>query len=181
MDMGTRPEGSRGGLTKALAGAVLACVAALALHGTAAADTGTQRFHVVYAGPLQPGQPPTSTVIASGLINGKGYERVISQGPGPQPNTNEFVFPDGSLRFSWTATFEHRFIAAACVAINSYTGHWTITGGTGAYAGATGEGVLRGHNVISGDRTSQGCTEPDRAVSNVHGVGTITVPALLAT
>ena len=181
MDIGMTPRRGQGGIAKAVTAVLMGCLGVLALQQSAFADTGRQRFHVIYAGPLEPDRPPTPTVIASGVIDGKGYQQLISQRPGSEPNTieatSEFVFPEGSVSVVFTATFDSRFIAPACTGINKVTGNWMITGGTGAYTGATGEGTFSGHNILSGQKTPDGCPgQPDRLVSNLRGLGTVTVP-----
>ena len=181
MDIGTTPRRASARTAKAVTATLMASLVLIGFQHAASAETGTQRFHVIYAGPLEPNIPPTATVIAHGVINGKGYEQPLSQRPGPEPNTieatNAFVFPEGTLFFTFTASVESRFNARTCRGFNRFTGTWTITGGTGAYADATGEGTFRGHSIPSGQRTADGCSpQPDWVVSNLHGVGTVTVP-----
>jgi hypothetical protein len=51
-------------------------------------------------------------------------------------------------------------------------GEWVITGGTGAYADATGHGTFAGRNLVFFPRTREGCgPEPDRLVSSLRLVG----------
>jgi hypothetical protein len=169
---------SRG--AKVATAALLASLVVLGWQQTASAETGTQRFHITYAGPFDRTDPPERRVTAAGPIQGKGYEQLISEGPGPQPGTfqatTEFVFPEGSIFVTVTGTFELKFNPHACQGFNRVSGTWVITGGTDAYTGATGQGTVEGHNILFGEKTPDGCApEPNRLVSNLRGVGTVTV------
>jgi hypothetical protein len=153
----------------------------LGAQETALAETGTQRFHSTYAGPFSFADPPERSVVAVGPIQGRGYVQFVSEGPGPEPGTfvttTEHVFPDGSVFVTVTSTGEMRFNEHACIAFNTGRGTWVITGGTGAYTGATGQGTFASRNILSGERTPDGCpAEPDHLISNVRLVGTVTVP-----
>ncbi len=175
------PARRRSAIAKAVTAAVVATLAVLGVQETALAETGAQRFHTTYAGPFSFADRPERTVIAVGPIQGKATERFISEGPGPEPGTfvsmSELVFPDGSVFQTLTATGEMRFNERACIAFNTARGTWVITGGTGAYTGATGQGTFEARNILSGKRTPEGCpAQPDRLISNLRFVGTVTVP-----
>ncbi len=165
-----------------MAAAVIAGLLMLGLPQGALAETDNQRFHVTYSGPVDPADPPERTVTAAGPIHGKGFERLISEGPGPQPGTFqttvEWVFPEGSVFAIVTGgTDDFRFNENSCKSIRRISGQWEITGGTGAYTGATGEGTLEGHNIVSREKTPEGCSQqPQKLVSNIRLVGTSTVP-----
>ncbi len=171
----------RRSLLKMTTAVAVLTVTVLGLSGTAFAETGRQRFHITYAGPFSFADPPELNLTAVGPIQGRGYERFISEGPGPEPGTGvtttELVFPEGSVFLTVTATAETRFNQRACIGFNVARGEWVITGGTGAYAGATGQGTFEGSNILSAKRTADGCPpEPDRLISNLRLVGTVTVP-----
>ncbi len=177
-----------------MAAAIIAGLLMLGLPQGALAETGQQRFHVTYSGPFDPvgcspqsswRDCPTRRVTAAGPIKGKGYEQFISEGPGTEPGTyqavTQFVFPEGTVFLTITGTIEeveHRFNPNACQGFNRVmNAEWVITGGTGAYEGATGQGTFKGHNILYGEKTPDGCPPlPDRLVSNLRGVGTATVP-----
>lgn len=175
------PTRGRRAVAKVVTAAVLASFVVLGLQETASAESGTQRFHMTYSGPFTFADPPDRRVTAAGPIQGKGYQEFISEVPAPEPNTfvgtAELVFPEGSVFVTLTSTGEFRFNEHACRGFNTGWGVWTITGGTGAYAGATGEGTYEGRNTLSAERTPDGCpAEPDRLVSNLKLEGTSTVP-----
>ena len=176
----SRTRGRRG-VAKAVTGAVMLAVTVVGFQETALAETGRQRFHITYAGPFDPADPPARRLTAMGPIEGRGIDLLISQGPGPEPNTFEsagqMVFPEGTLFLAYTGTFEFRFNARACRATTTVSGSWVITGGTGAYTGATGQGTFEGRNILTGERTPDGCPpQADRLISNLRFVGTSTVP-----
>jgi hypothetical protein len=155
-------------------------VSLLAFQDAASAQSGTQRFHIVYAGPFDPADPPERSLTAVGPIQGKGHERFISEGPGPEPGTmlatTELVLSEGTVMLTLSGTGEFRFNARACIGFNTSRGSWVITGATGAYAGASGQGTFEGRNILSGRRTPEGCpSQPDRLISNLRLVGTVTV------
>ena len=171
----------RKAVAKAVTATVMLAFTVLGFHETALAETDRQRFHITYAGPFSFADPPERRLTAVGPIRGRGYEQFISEGPGPEPGTSvsttELVFPDGSVFLTVTATGETRFNARACIAFNTATGTWEITGGTGAYTGATGQGTYEGRNILSARRTADGCpAEPDRLISNLKLDGAVTVP-----
>lgn len=175
------PARRRSAIAKTVTAAVVATLAVLGVQETALAETGAQRFHTTYAGPFSFADLPERTVIAVGPIQGRGTERFISEGPGPEPGTVvttvELVFPDGSVVLAVTLTGEMRFNERACIAFNTARGTWVITGGTGAYMGASGQGTVEARNILSGRRTPEGCpAQPDRLISNLRFVGTVTVP-----
>lgn len=172
-------RGSRA--TISLLVALAASALLLAFTPEAWAETGTQRFHITYSGPFDPADLPESRVTAAGPIKGKGYENVIGVQFGPAPGTGvlttEFVFPEGSVFLTSPFTVESRFNEHSCKAFQRFSGDWVITGGTGAYAGATGEGTVQGHNIVSGEKTDEGCAQqPDTIVRNFRLVGVSTVP-----
>ena len=175
----SRTRGRRG-IAKAVMAAVMLAVTVLGSQETVLAETDRQRFHITYAGPFDPTNPPARKLTAVGPIEGRGIDLLISQGPGPEPNTFEsagqMVFPEGTLFLAYTGTFEFRFNAHACRATTTVSGDWVITGGTGAYTGATGQGTFKGRNILTGERTPDGCPpQADRLISNLSFVGTSTV------
>ncbi len=177
-----RSRAGRGGLARtSVVVAVLATLVLIAIPRAAWAQAGTQRFHVTYVGAFNPGDPPERRITAVGPIKGMGHENFLGAAPGPQPGTavgtTEWIFPQGSVFLTITFTVNSRFNEHSCRALQRISGEWVITGGTGVYTGATGEGTFRGHNLVSGDKTPEGCApQPDRLVSNFRFVGTSTVP-----
>ena len=130
-------------------------VATVAASPSAIAQTaGNQSFTVLAAGP--PGTP--RTVVAVGVINGVG---TVVQGPsGPNQANPTWVFPDGSLSVHLDYVSENTSNEAACIFTSNLTGTWTITSGTGRFAGATGGGTFSGPNTRVLLRTPDGCDGP---------------------
>ena len=120
-----------------------------------------------------------NTVVASGAISGIGTERILTDNSsqGTQEFTSELVFPDGTVTMdvhgSDTTTVDPRTCAG------NVTGHvtWTITGGTGAYDGATGSGTGRYTDRFVLQRDANGCKEdaPVAQVFEAHERGTANV------
>ena len=94
------------------------------------------------------------------------------------------VFPQGTLFLhvpndGETDTFNER----ACLGTFTFTGPWTISSATGAYAGATGSGRFDGKGTFVGQRTAEGCSEDEEGslfflFARVRG--TITLPNAVA-
>ena len=156
---------------------------ALALAGTPGsalgADTDQQRFTGVLIQDLAQEQPTFSRVIAHGVIDAVGTE-VFRPSPEGDPNSySTLIFRDGTLA---TTSSPDSFVVVpnpgSCIRPFTATGHWTVTGGTGAYRGATGSGRLTASGVIRAERTPQGCAE-DRGVSTgvVRATGRLSLPA----
>ena len=139
--------------------AVLACTVAVAfligLPDAALAQTKTdQRFHVISAGP--PGAK--RIVVANGVISGVGTEVIESNPPGAA--TLRWTFPDGTLFVTTNYTFTNVLDPRTCHRTVTLKGTWEITGGTGAFAAATGSGEFSGTNRIHLSRTADGCAPP---------------------
>ena len=164
--------------------AFVAGVLVLGFAGPALADAGPQRFVLTFSGPLARAlaNDPGRRVIASGVITGVGEEEFLSQGPGPSPGTfvgaSNFVFPEGTVGVEVEGTVaEQHFGPGGCFLRNTISGSFTITGGTGAFAGATGGGTFTGVNLVFGSVSDGGCSADDaRLVSSVRLTGTIDVP-----
>ncbi len=133
---------------------VLAAIVLAFSAGPALAQTQSQEFIVVSAGP--PGA--ARTVIASGVFNSVGTEVITSNPPGS--STMEWVFPEGTLFVTTTYTRDIVMDPVTCLRTITLTGTWQITGGTGQLADATGEGTFSGPNRVLLTRTSEGCGPP---------------------
>jgi hypothetical protein len=163
---------------------VAASLGAVALSATAQAQTtgasasGRERFTLIFSG-FNGAERPT-TVIASGPITGVGTESQVAEPNGTLDLT--FSFPNGQVYGTvFNDNFNLRLDLKKCLARPHETGEWSITGGTGAFAGATGHGTLTGNGIVIGARSPSGqCLGPSTGVPPlseleiVHAVGTAT-------
>jgi hypothetical protein len=105
-------------------------------------------------------------ISAVGPITGSG---VLTQTEEETP-TGEVVhftwrFRDGTVTGDAVEDYEIAFDPVACTAKATSTGSWTLTGGTGRYAGASGAGTFGGHATLVGSRDARGrCLGPDTNV-----------------
>ena len=172
--MTPRPTRKRLGVT-----AACLCLGLLAAGAPADAATGTQTFRIIFTADPHTGAP--GTVIATGLINGIGTDRTLAQDlhpDGTETDTDLITLPGGTVTIADTDPSDLvHFNPAACLATLSGTGPYTILGGTGAYAGASGRGTFTVHGVIVFDRAPGGCSEAPRLFFGaVTAVGSIAVP-----
>ena len=160
-----------------VAGAVLVMV--VATPGPASArEPGAQELTVVIAQDFGAEQPAFSRVVASGVVNGVGTDVFRPSGEGGPNSYSTYVFRAGTLSITTTATaFDVRPLGSSCVATFTATGTWEVTGGTGAYQGATGHGTLTVRGTMASARTPDGCSGTD---GTSHGViretGQISLP-----
>ncbi|HEX3426606.1 MAG TPA: hypothetical protein VHT30_10780 [Acidimicrobiales bacterium] len=153
----------------------------MALSATAQAQTtgpsasGPERFTLIFSAFNGADQP--TPVIASGPITGVGTESQVAE-PNGTLDLN-FSFPNGQVYVTvFNDNFDLRLDLNKCLARPHETGEWSITGGTGAFAGATGEGTLTGNGISVGARSPSGqCLGPSTGVPPVseleivHAVG----------
>lgn len=132
--------------------------------------TGAQRFLLIFRGPAV-----TPVAIAVGPISGVGtYD----------PVADRIDFPSGSVFFqSHMTTNEFTPDPYTCTATVSQAGTWQISGGTAAFAGASGQGTattLAGRVV--GVRGPDGCSFGAGAVGVVvvQLTGTVSVATTAA-
>ena len=102
---------------------------------------GTERFIGVNTSPTSQG----GTVSATGPIHALGKDIVLDN------NHDKFVFPKGTLLVSHhqTSGTQH-FDKVTCTAQITQQGTFTVTGGTKAYAGATGHGTYSLSGIFVG-------------------------------
>jgi len=143
-----------------------------------AATSGPQTFTVVKIG------TDTGTVVARGVITGAGREENNRlQVPRGAPFQVEFTFPQGKLFQTITPVGppEVDFNPTTCIARITIFDTTEITGGTGAYAGASGSGVATARRTVIRGRNADGSCLPATAppifeLSQVQAPGTINVP-----
>ena len=153
----------------------------LALLGAPArAASGSQTFRIILTG--NPRAGAKGKVIAAGVVNGIGFDETIAQDPhqdGSETDTDRITLPGGTITIldtdpPDTATFD----PSTCTATLHATGApYTVIGGTGAYAGATGGGTFSATGLIVFKRTPDGCSEDIRVFfADVRLTGTLSVP-----
>lgn len=148
--------------------AVGAAVLAVAVVGTGSAwalsQSGNQRFVLHGAGSTFETQ---NTVVASGPISGVGYERIVDDrsDQNHQDFTDELVFPQGTVTMEVRGSATTDFNAASCTGTIKGTIHWTITGGSGAYAGTSGNGSGSYVDRFVVKKGPEGCQEDEAVVT----------------
>ncbi len=158
-------------------GAAIVGLAVAGTPGPATAATGPQDFTVVKIG------TNTGTVVARGVITGAGREENNRlQVPRGAPFQVEFTFPQGRVYQTITPVGAPQidFNPTTCVARVKIFDTTEITGGTGAYAGATGSGVANAELTIIRGRNADGsCMDATAApifeMSRVKATGTLSV------
>ncbi|MDQ3641156.1 MAG: hypothetical protein M3450_06760 [Actinomycetota bacterium] len=160
--------------------ALAAAVVGLSLAGTpgpAVADTGPQEFTVVKIG------TNTGTVVARGVITAAGREENNRlQVPRGAPFQVHFSFPQGDLFQTITPVGAPQvdFNPTTCMTRVTIFDTTEITGGTGAYAGATGSGVATAKLTIIRGRNADGSCMDAKAppifeMSQVAAPGSLTI------
>ncbi len=163
-------------MKKAVAMALGTVICVLGVTPTASAETGNQRFKLVFRG-------EQSTVVASGPITGAGT--VVDQEGGNETSFPvAFVFPDGTVFLTVTTVDESfDFDTTTCIGRLNLVEHFEITGGTDRYRGASGTGTFVGRAIVIFPRDSEGnCLRPESGVeptfsfSVLTGTGDVAVP-----
>jgi hypothetical protein len=161
---------------------VLALTAPAAAAGTADATPATETW--VMPSQTIHGSDHPIRISASGPIQGAG---VLTQDfemtdDGPVVHA-VWHFRDGDVLADATEDYALDFDPVSCTGKATATGSWTITGGTGAYAGATGQGTFSGSGSLVGERDDRGgCLGPDSgadpriSVSTLRGTGVAQLP-----
>jgi hypothetical protein len=152
---------------------VVVVVMLAALGGSATADPTNQHWLVV----TQPGEP--TRVLARGVIDAEGIVTdVLTLNPdGTFDNLATQHFPDGDLFYHGAGTYEIDVNQSSCHGIGDVVGPFDITGGTGAYAGASGNGVALIHLRFVFEQTPTGCSlRPTKVSAIAHAKGTLELP-----
>ena len=130
-------------MRRALVVALGLAVSMVGFAAPAAAEEGDQTFIVLLTGV---GEEETARVIAFGPITGVGtFEE------DPDENLVHFHFDDGSVTlFAPSDEESEEFDEESCSGSFTFSGHWEIIGGTGAYEDATGSGTFEGKGDFFG-------------------------------
>jgi hypothetical protein len=140
-----------------------------------AATSGTQNWVVI----TTPGAP--TRVVASGVLNAAGtVTDALTLNPnGTFDNLAVQTFPNGTLTYHGMGTFTLTVDPRSCVGRGDVVGPFQITGGTGAYAGATGSGTAFITLYFFFDRNPDGsCVQgpPARTYGVARAPGHLTLP-----
>lgn len=122
-----------------------------------AATSGTESWTIVSHG----GHP--THVSATGVFNASGTvvdNVIVDPVHGTFSNTAVQTFRDGTLTFTDAGSVTLDVDPDNCHAEAQLAAPFTITDGSGAYAGATGLGTLSGHLTFIYRHSKQGCLFP---------------------
>ena len=171
-------------MRKVTSAALIAVTAMVVImSGVAAADdpSGPQTFLITTV--QTPPEPAVRTITAYGVVSDAGTEEILDMHTLPDRSRlvhAQFVFPEGTLFVTeiFTLAFQ-RPVPPACEVTGAISGTFEITGGTGAFQGASGSGTLSGEglNFLTFDPATDRCTGP--AVLHVNErvlQGTVSVP-----
>ncbi len=165
----------------AVLAAILACLAAAGGASAAGPRPQTFTFSLLTIGTVD--EPVY--VAAHGAIDGVGTEMQRSK----EIKGGELVhvtlhFADGTLRFTAIDHNGFRLHMNTCTATTHGGGKWTVTGGTGAYTGASGGGRFTEPGTVFAQRSTSGAcrgdkTPPNETISYLTAKlrGTVTLPS----
>ena len=148
-----------------------------------AAEPPNEQFTVIVRGRISGGdaEPTASVVVAHGVVDAVGRDEFQPSEPGDPPNVDRdvFVFPEGTLsvrvtNLSFTGGEPD---PGTCIATFGQRGSWDITGGTGAYMGATGTEsfILRGTGVAT-RLPDGGCADDATFILVSTATGNLSIP-----
>lgn len=136
------------------------------------ADANDERWFVL----TEPGDP--TRVVATGALEAAGIviDLLRLNPDGSFDNLATQVFADGTLYYHGAGAFQLTMDPTTCIGEGKVVGPFEITGGTGAYAGASGEGVALITLRFFFDKTDGGCTQqPTRAYGVARAAGSLVV------
>ena len=157
-----------------------AVLVAAAIAGIAHAGSSGSAQRFTFSGKTIQGKDLPIRVSAAGPITARGTARMVER---PKTTIGAFLFPKGNVnvRFVHGPTRAHPDLVK-CRATIDARGAYTISGGTGPYARATGRGTYTETRVLVGARNSAGACVggPNSTPSSVTVVatmmGTVTLP-----
>lgn len=154
-------------LRQTLAGGVAVLLSLVGLSEPATATTARQTFLLTEL----PGEQGI-TVTAIGPIRGIGTDVVLSEEEDDETGAivarDQFDFSQGSVFVTTHVSPEFEFDPRSCVGRGGGALTYEITGGTGAYEGATGSGTGTFRVISVGGRNPDGSCSPDQEDEVVH-------------
>ncbi len=166
-------------MRRLLFGAIVAAISLVGLPGSAFAATGSEAISVRT---FSQGGQTIRYVEAEGPITGSGTETVLTTAifpRGAREVTVEWDFGQGAV-FA-TMKIQQTVVAAGpptCITVVQFTGTFEITGGTGAYEGASGSGTLTGEGRVFltfNPSTGRCAGPPTSMAADRYMTGTVTV------
>ena len=161
------PTHARNRFKGALAGMTMLGAVFLGNMSPAAAATGAQSLSVI-------GINDRLTAIATGPVAGVGSVTPIDD------DSDRISFANGTLLLRHPQTGgDFELNPRTCVATATFTGDYTLSDGTGAYAGVSGSGTYSGRGVFRFGRGADGsCSEAHEVFRffTVKNIGTTSLP-----
>jgi hypothetical protein len=165
-------------MRKIITSAAVAAAAAAVVGGTGiaiaashSATTGTESFQMMTTS----GTSPNGSVIASGVFTAPGTDHENNNA-----NTATFTFPSGTVSVKHSPGKGQQSVnPKTCLLTVNLHGTYTITGGTGSYAGITGNGNYKLSILAIGARSGGKCSQskPPLAWHQViNATGPVTLP-----
>lgn len=140
------------------AGAIAVCGAAAASaapHAGRPAASGTEQFQLMNTSATS----SSSSIIAHGVFTAGGVDH-----SGRKVDT--VVFPNGTFKITHgKGTGTQHFNPKTCLLTVSQKGPYTLSGGTGAYAGISGSGTYQLSILAVGARSGGACSKTAPPVS----------------
>ncbi len=135
----------------AAAAAALVGGTGIALAASHSTTTGTESFQMMTTS----GTSPNASVIASGVFTAPGTDH-----ENQKANTATFAFPSGTVSLKHSpGTGQQSLNPKTCLLTVNLHGTYTITGGTGSYAGITGHGNYKLSILSIGARSGGKCSQ----------------------
>jgi uncharacterized membrane protein len=166
-------------MRKIITSAAIAAAAVALLGGTGiaaasshSATTGTENFQMMTTSATA----STGSVIASGVFTAPGVDHENNNA-----NTAKFVFSNGTVSLKHSkGQGQQSFNPKTCLLTINEHGTYALTGGTGSYAGITGNGKYQLNILAIGARNSAGKCSQTKAPVAFHQVinasGPVTLP-----
>jgi hypothetical protein len=126
-----------------------AAVASAAPHAARPAASGTEQFQVMTTSATA----PTSSIIARGVFTAGGVDHSGNK-------VDTVVFPNGTFKIAHgKGTGTQHFNTKTCLLTIAQKGSYTLSGGTGAYAGISGSGTYHFSALAVAPRSGGVCSK----------------------
>ena len=153
------------------AAAALAGGAGLAAASAHTAVSGTENFQMMTTSATS----PTDSVIASGVFTAPGVDHESQSN-----NTAKFVFSNGTVSLKHSpGKGTQSMNPKTCLLTVNFHGTYTLTGGTGAFTGITGNGTYKLSILAIGARSGGKCSQSKPPVAwhqVINASGPVSLP-----